>query len=373
MAFQSSAFQSSGFQSASSGANTFEFIASGGGSSGGSASISIVKSVIANGGLSVIGSASVSLGKIVTAGGGISIGGSALFGRVSKLLGNGSFGVAGSADFSRAKAIYISGGVSVGGSAGISKSFFLNASGGLQVGSSALVKKTNCVFSIGGAFLGGSASFGEKLDIVFVSSGGFSVGGSATTTSTSLNSAVTRLDRPSQVFDAIVSTLASAIANGNQKNIKICDYEEWGPAQHADRQILIEFGDLESDVGQNDGRHGQWQEIIIYPVISVAVPRAAREANNLASAIARKILGQRWGLPSRLIEAPERITARSAFFVKQKDVFSYEAWEVRFWQLIKYGDDQWPGDEGDEPFFALAINPSNPDDPGEYQDVWATS
>lgn len=248
------------------------------------------------------------------------------------------------------------------------------ASGGLALSGSALIEKTRAFFSSGLIAISGSAQVfcSAAASYSYLGAGGISIAGSAECLFSAAGNAAARLDRPSQVFDAIVNTLTVAIAGGNQKNIKICDYEEWGPAQHADRQILIEFGDLESDVGQNDGRHGQWQEIIIYPLISVAVPRAAREANNLASAIARKILGQRWGLPSRLIEAPERITARSAFFVKQKDVFSYEAWEVRFWQLIKYGDDQWPGDEGDEAFFALAINPSNPDDPEEYQDVWPT-
>lgn len=179
------------------------------------------------------------------------------------------------------------------------------------------------------------------------------------------------IERPSQVFDAIVGTLRAAIAAGNYSAaIDVADYESWGPHSVADRQLLIEFGEMEPTPGENDGRHGQHQEIVIYVVISTVVPKAAREAANLASALTRKMRFQRWGLLPAVIDKPIGVRASPAFFVRGNEgAKGFEAWEIRFHQLIKYGSDQWPDDEGLEGAIALAINPVNPDDPGEYKNL----
>jgi hypothetical protein len=180
-------------------------------------------------------------------------------------------------------------------------------------------------------------------------------------------SIIENVDRPSQVYDAIEVVLTADLLESGRGDIEIKDYEDWGPDHKSDRCILIEFSDIEIAQKQNDGRHSQWQEIVFYVLVSAGQKRASREACNLASALMRKLLDNRWGIDSKCIGAPERFSASPAFFAHGDKGKSYEAWEVRFWQLIKYGESKWP-----DPVvgvIAIAINPKNPDSPDEYQEI----
>lgn len=182
---------------------------------------------------------------------------------------------------------------------------------------------------------------------------------------------IEKLDRPGELADQIASILRNDLLASGRSDITVEDYEDWGPNLKGDRFILIEFAEMVNGQKQNDGRHPQDQEIVFYVLVSKAQKRAAREVKNIGSALMRKLIDNRWGISSSCIGYPERFSSGPAFFTKGEKGQEYEAYEVRFWQLIKYGDSQWPEQIEGPMEIALAINPDNPDDPNEYQPIEA--
>lgn len=179
------------------------------------------------------------------------------------------------------------------------------------------------------------------------------------------------LECPSEVYDAIVATIRAALDAGAGGDTAIGGYEDWGPSESADHQVLIEFGEAKPLAVQNDGRQAMLQEIILYAVISKGHERAALMACNLANGLARLADGNRWSLSHLVIDEPENIVAQPSFLIDKRDGHKgFEAWEVRLFQLIKYGADRWADDPGQtDAVIALAINAADPDDDASYQDI----
>lgn len=179
------------------------------------------------------------------------------------------------------------------------------------------------------------------------------------------------LDRPSQVYDAIVETIEAELIEANNNHIQVGGYNEWGPSESGEQQILIEFGEVKPGPDQNDGRDAYIHEIIIYSVISKGIGHAQLIACNLAVGIKRMAKSNRWGLSSEVIDEPNDFVSEPSFLIdKDENHHGFEAWEVRFSQVFKYGKSKWPEDSGmiDSPFF-LAINPVDEDDESEYESV----
>lgn len=180
---------------------------------------------------------------------------------------------------------------------------------------------------------------------------------------------IEKLDLPSQVSDAIVEAIRGDLLASGRADIEVKDYEDWGPADKSDRCILVEFSDIGPLSKSGDGRHPQDQEIVFYVLVSMAQKRAAREAGNIASSLLRKLWDNRWGISHECIGAPSNFSAAPAFFTQADKGKAYEAWEVRFRQIIKYGDSKWPDPIEGGKVIALAVNSDNPADPNEYQEV----
>lgn len=178
------------------------------------------------------------------------------------------------------------------------------------------------------------------------------------------------IQRPTEVIDAITLQLQSYLVASGRTDIEIDDYESWGPNKVGQRFILIEFGDASEAKTPNDGRRAQRQEIILYTLISSGQKNAAREALNVASALAAILRDQRWGISFNCIDEPEKeASIHPVYFEGGEKGCAYEGREVRFWQVIKYGPSQWPEERADEARFGLAINPVDPDNPDEYSEV----
>lgn len=179
------------------------------------------------------------------------------------------------------------------------------------------------------------------------------------------------LSRPSEVYDAIVATIVSALGDaGLGAEVSVGGYEDWGPNEAGEKQVLIEFSEMRPAGMQNDGRKAQRQQIVLYAVISKGIEDAARQALNLASDLARVADQSRWGLSHYVIDEPENITAQPSFLIERNnDHRGFEAWEVTFSQLLKYGRDQWDEDPGQDVPIALAINPVDADDDASYQEL----
>jgi hypothetical protein len=181
-----------------------------------------------------------------------------------------------------------------------------------------------------------------------------------------MHSELTQIDRPAQYVDALKHTLSVVL----DEAINIGGYESWGAAQAHDYQVLIELGEMQPAPPQNDGRPTQIQQVILYAVVSNGIEQSALIAANLASELMRVAHDQRWGLPYTLVGEPTALEAQPSFMIeKNKAHRGFEAWELQFKQRISYGPSGWPDEVVNASPVALAINPVDDTNDGEYGDL----
>jgi len=175
--------------------------------------------------------------------------------------------------------------------------------------------------------------------------------------------------QPSELYDAIVAYYQAQIAAGDSADVVVTGYQDFVPANAADRQVLVEMGVAEGGEKQNDGRIAQVFECILYAVISKAQPDAALQAMNLASALARHLEYQGFGFSGKAVDEPHKVEMVESFLIGADDQHAgFEAWEVRWRQQLNLGAPQYE-DEPEVTGIFLAVNPVNPDDESEYSEV----
>jgi len=179
-------------------------------------------------------------------------------------------------------------------------------------------------------------------------------------------STLTQLDRPAQYVGALTETLRAALDDA----IAISGYEIWSAASGSNYQVLIELGEMQPAAMQNDARHGQVQQVVLYAVVSAGIEASALKAANLASELLRLAKDQRWGLSHVLVHEPTNMTAQPSFLIERRnDHAGFEAWEVKFDQHISYGPSGWPDEVVNASPIALATNPVDDASNDEYRDL----
>ena len=173
------------------------------------------------------------------------------------------------------------------------------------------------------------------------------------------------VNQPAELYEAMLVFLVDKLSS----SVKITPWETWGPAKAHDYQVLLEFGEMNEGALQNDGRQAQEQEVVLYAVVSKGVEQSALMAMNMASQLARLVVGQRWGLPASAVGEPQRIVAQPSFLIDKGDNHAgFEAWEVRLVQVVKYGAvDLGAGELFGE--LAFAVAPQDISDGKEYEVV----
>ena len=183
-----------------------------------------------------------------------------------------------------------------------------------------------------------------------------------------MSSTLKEINNPSELYDAIQSAIEKNLTDAGT-DISVGGYSDWGPESEKPREILIELGMMTPGKLSNDGRKSQTFEVILYACFSRGEKKAALLAMNLASALARLADRNRWGFHHTACSRPENIQAEPSFMTQATDTTKgFEAWECRFDQTVYLGSDPW-ADEEVRNIIAIAINPEDPDDDNEYNDV----
>jgi hypothetical protein len=137
--------------------------------------------------------------------------------------------------------------------------------------------------------------------------------------------------QPSDLYDAIATTLAVRLADG----VTISGYAEFGETLVSDAMVLIEFEQTSPATRSHDGRYCHQYDITLHAVVGRQRKRAALESINLAASIERVTDGNLWELPSQQIDRPENLRSGPSLFQVGSD--GYEAWGVSFRQRIYLG------------------------------------
>ena len=183
-----------------------------------------------------------------------------------------------------------------------------------------------------------------------------------------MSSTLKEVSNPSELYEAIKTAVETSLDEAGS-TLPVGGYSDWGPERCAPIQVLIELASMNPGTLRNDGRKAQQFEVVLYAVFSRGEKQAALQAMNLASALARLVDRNRWGFHHTACSQPENIQAEPSFLIESSNKHKgFEAWECRFQQTLYLGANPW-ADEQVRSMIAIAINPEDPDDDNEYNDL----
>lgn len=145
-----------------------------------------------------------------------------------------------------------------------------------------------------------------------------------------------QLNNVSDLFFAIGDAIHAA-----GFGVSVSNYDEFGGLV-GDAEVLIEIERTGPGVKQNDGRHVHDVSVTLHCVVARWRKHAPLEAMNLATALERLVDSNRWGLPGRQCDLPDRMRCSPSIFQQGKG--GYEAWGCSFNQRLAIGADRSPED-----------------------------
>lgn len=169
-------------QSAASGGATYNYSATGGIATGGTATLKRTRASTASGGVSTGGASSLKLVKTESGAGGVATGGVAALKRSFARSASGGLATGGTAPIRLVKTTTASGGITTGGTATLKRTQAIAATGGITTGGAAGLKRTQATTATGGIVTGGAATASKSSpgQNSHTASGGVATGGAAT-------------------------------------------------------------------------------------------------------------------------------------------------------------------------------------------------
>lgn len=170
-----------------------------------------------------------------------------------------------------------------------------------------------------------------------------------------------QLNSVSDLFFAIGDAIHAA-----GLGVAVSNYDDFS-GEVGDAEVLIEIERTAPGIKQNDGRHVHQVSVTLHAVVARWRKFPALEAMNLATVLARLADSNRWKLPGRQCDLPDRIHCGPSIFQKGRD--GYEAWGCSFTQGLAIGPDLTPEDPviGGFPLVAWRVDPVGTDAPGESE------
>lgn len=169
-------------------------------------------------------------------------------------------------------------------------------------------------------------------------------------------------DRPSQLYDQIEDYLTQLMGD----ELAIEGYVEFGHTVVEAPTLLIEFELGRPGIRSGDGRYCHGYHVSIHCLVPNSMSRSALVALNLAADVERVVDENRWGIDSGQIDAPNLVRTEPSLF--QQGVEGFEGWAVSWSQNLYLGPSLLEPDE-ERSSVRLAINPVNPDELDEYQQL----
>ena len=169
---------------ASGGIQTFSHAASGGLTTGGTATLQRTRAIVASGGLTTGSAATLARTQVHTVSGGLTVGGTATAAKTALFThaAAGGLTTGGAATLARTQVHPISGGLTAGGVATLARTQVSSVSGGLTAGGAATLARTQVHAVAGGLTASGTApaSYTSAGSFSYVATGGLTAGGSIT-------------------------------------------------------------------------------------------------------------------------------------------------------------------------------------------------
>ncbi len=167
------------------------------------------------------------------------------------------------------------------------------------------------------------------------------------------------INRPSQLYDQIVSTMDGMVSG----NLIVEGYEESGEPCIKGPTLLIEFEMGKPGVRGGDGRYCHGYHVSIHCIVPNSIKRPGLAALNLSADIERIVDFNRWGIDSIQIDRPLHIRSEPSLF--QKGSGGFEGWAVSWLQNIYLGESCLDSEE-ERGGISFSIDPGDADNIDSY-------